>query len=85
MIKERKHTTGENRMGLYEALLRAAEQRPEQRAFSGPGLGTEGVSYGAREARRGAGQHGGAGGGGGGGGGGAAAARRAEARHDRVD
>ena len=31
MIKERKHTTGENRMGLYEALLRAAEQRPEQR------------------------------------------------------
>ena len=53
MIKERKHTTGENRMGLYEALLRAAEQRPEQRAFSGPGLGTEGVSYGALHARAG--------------------------------
>lgn len=40
-------------MGLYDALWRAAEQRPEQRAFSDPGLGAEGVSYGALHARAG--------------------------------
>ena len=40
-------------MGLYDALWCAAEGKPEQRAFSGPGLGAEGVSYGALHARAG--------------------------------
>ena len=40
-------------MGLYEALWTAAEQRLEQCAFSGPGLGAEGVSYGALHERAG--------------------------------